>query len=194
MASLTALMRDARACVRCASVLPLGPRPVFQLHRSARLLIAAQAPGRKVHDTGVPFNDASGDRLRAWLGLPRELFYDATRVAILPMGFCFPGSGRSGDLPPRRECANTWRAPLLAQLPQLQLTLAIGRYAIAYHLPHARGPLSETVRASHTGVIDCIALPHPSPRNNGWFKHNGWFESDLLPSLRERVGRVLAAS
>jgi uracil-DNA glycosylase len=194
MASLTALMRDARACVRCASVLPLGPRPVFQLHRSARLLIAAQAPGRKVHDTGVPFNDASGDRLRAWLGLPRELFYDATRVAILPMGFCFPGSGRSGDLPPRRECANTWRAPLLAQLPQLQLTLAIGRYAIAYHLPHVRGPLSDTVRASHTSAVDCIALPHPSPRNNGWFKHNGWFESDLLPSLRERVGRVLAAS
>jgi uracil-DNA glycosylase len=193
MASLTVLMREARACVRCAPALPLGPRPVFQLHASARLLIVAQAPGRKVHDTGIPFNDASGDRLRDWLGLPREVFYDARRVAILPMGFCFPGTGVSGDLPPRRECAGTWRVPLLAQLRQVQLTLVIGRYAIAYHLPHARGSLTDTVRDWRTQAPDCIALPHPSPRNNGWFKHNPWFQSDLLPALRERVARTLAA-
>ena len=193
MASLTVLMREARACVRCAPALPLGPRPVFQLHASARLLIAAQAPGRTVHDTGIPFNDASGDRLRDWLGLPREVFYDAKRVAILPMGFCFPGAGVSGDLPPRRECASTWRAPLLAHLQHVQLTLAIGRYAVAYHLPHARGPLTDTVRAWRTHGPDRMALPHPSPRNNGWLKHNPWFESDLLPALRERVARVLAA-
>ena len=193
MASLTVLMREARACVRCAPALPHGPRPVFQLHASARLLIAAQAPGRKVHDTGMPFNDASGDRLRDWLGLPREVFYDARRVAILPMGFCFPGAAASGDLPPRRECAGTWRAPLLAQLRQVRLTLVIGRYAIAYHLPHARGSLTDTVRDWRTQAPDCIALPHPSPRNNGWFKHNPWFRSDLLPALRERVARVLAA-
>jgi len=192
MDSLTLLMRDARACTRCAGALPQAPRPVFQLHASARLLIAAQAPGRKVHDTGIPFNDASGERLRDWLGLTHEVFYDSRRVAILPMGFCFPGSGASGDLPPRRECAAAWRAPLLAHLKQLRLTLAIGRYAIAYHLPRSRGPLTDTVRAWRTHAPGCIALPHPSPRNNGWFKHNPWFESELLPALRQRVARALA--
>jgi uracil-DNA glycosylase len=191
-ASLTQLMREARACTCCAAVLPHAPRPVFQLHASARLLIAAQAPGRKVHDSGIPFNDASGERLRDWLGLTREVFYDARRVAILPMGFCFPGAGASGDLPPRRECARTWRSPLLAQLKQVRLTLAIGRYAIAYHLPQTRGPLTDTVRAGRAHGADCIALPHPSPRNNGWLKHNPWFESELLPALRQRVARALA--
>ncbi|HET9205450.1 MAG TPA: uracil-DNA glycosylase family protein [Burkholderiaceae bacterium] len=193
MASLAALMREVRACVRCAPALPLGPRPVFQLHASARLLIAAQAPGRKVHQTGIPFNDASGDRLRDWLGLSREVFYDARRVAILPMGLCFPGTGASGDLPPRRECAATWRAPLLAHLRQLHLTLVIGRHAMSYHLPDARGSLTDTVRDWRTRTPDCIALPHPSPRNNGWLQHNPWFQSELLPALRERVARVLAA-
>jgi uracil-DNA glycosylase len=190
---LTGLMRDARACTRCASDLPLGPRPVFQLHASARLLIAAQAPGRKVHDTGIAFNDASGERLRDWLGLTHEVFYDARRVAILPMGFCYPGAGASGDRPPRRECARTWRAPLLAQMKRVRLTLALGRYAIAYHLPHARGPLTDAVRAWRTHATDCIALPHPSPRNNGWLRHNPWFETELLPALRQRVAHALAA-
>ena len=185
-------MRDARRCVRCAPALPLGPKPVFQLQASARILIAAQAPSRTVHDTGIPFNDASGERLRDWLGLSREVFYDARRVALVPMGFCFPGTGASGDLPPRRECAPAWRAPLLAHLRHLRLTLAIGRYAMAYHLPHARGPLTDTVRAWRTHAPDCIALPHPSPRNNGWLAHNPWFERELLPVLRARVAQALA--
>jgi uracil-DNA glycosylase len=191
MASFTALMRDARRCVRCAPVLPLGPRPVFQLHAGARILIAAQAPSRTVHATGIPFNDASGERLRAWLGLTRDVFYDARRVAILPMGFCFPGTGSSGDLPPRPECARVWRAPLLAHLSRVRLTLAIGRHAMRYHLPHARGPLTDTVRAWRTHAPDCIALPHPSPRNNGWLAHNPWFERELLPVLRSRVAHAL---
>ena len=192
MPALTTLMRDARQCTRCAPSLPLGPRPVFQLHASARILIAAQAPSRTVHDTGIPFNDASGERLRAWLGVSREVFYDATRVALVPMGFCFPGTGRSGDLPPRRECL-AWRAPLLAHLKRLRLTLVIGRHAMAYHLPRSRGRLTDTVRAWRTLGPECIALPHPSPRNNGWLAHNPWFEAELLPELRARVTRALSA-
>jgi uracil-DNA glycosylase len=178
--------------VRCAPALPLGPRPVFQLHAAARILVAAQAPSRTVHDTGIPFNDASGERLRDWLGLARDVFYDARRVAILPMGFCYPGAGASGDLPPRRECARTWRVPLLAQLTRVRLTLVIGRHAMAWHLPQARGPLTDTVRAWRSQPSDCIALPHPSPRNNGWLAHNPWFERELLPLLRERVAQALS--
>jgi uracil-DNA glycosylase len=191
--TLNALLREVRACERCAAVLPLGPRPVFQLHASARLLIAAQAPSRTVHDTGIPFNDASGQRLRDWLGLSRELFYDARRVAILPMGFCYPGSGASGDLPPRPECARAWRAPLLAHLQRVRLTLVIGRHAMRYHLPQTRGRLSDAVRAWRTQEGACIALPHPSPRNNGWLAQHPWFERELLPELRVRVARALAA-
>jgi uracil-DNA glycosylase len=193
MTSLTALMRDARACVRCAPLLPLGTRPVFQLRASARILIAAQAPGRAVHDTGIPFNDPSGERLRRWLGLSREVFYDAQRVAILPMGFCYPGTGASGDLAPRPECAPAWRAPLLAHLKHLQLTLVIGRYALAYHLPQARASLTDNVRERRTWDATCIVLPHPSPRNNGWLKRNPWFEAEQVPALRRRVAQVLAA-
>jgi uracil-DNA glycosylase len=151
MPTLTALLTDIRACTLCV----------------ARLLIAGQAPGRKVNETGVPFNDASGERLRAWLGLSREEFYDARQVAIVPMGFCYPGTGPSGDLPPRPECAPAWRTPLLAHLKHIELTLAVGRYAQAWH------------------------LPHPSPRNNGWLKRNPWFEEELLPLLRARVQEVL---
>jgi uracil-DNA glycosylase len=193
MASLATLTRDARACVRCALALPLGPRPVFQLHAAARILIAAQAPSRTVHDTGVPFNDASGERLRGWLGLSRDVFHDARLVAILPMGFCFPGTGKSGDLPPRRECAMAWRAPLLAHLKRVRLTLVIGRHAMAYHLPQARGRLTDTVRAWRTHGPGCIPLPHPSPRNNGWLAHNPWFEADLVPVLRARVAQALTS-
>jgi uracil-DNA glycosylase len=184
-------VREARACARCAAALPLGPRPVFQLHAAARILIAAQAPSRTVHATGIPFNDASGERLRAWLGLSREVFYDARQVAILPMGFCFPGSGASGDLPPRAECAAHWRAPMLAHLKGLQLTLVIGRHALAWHLPHARGPLSDVVRGWRTHGPHCMPLPHPSPRNNGWLAQHPWFERELLPVLRARVAQAL---
>jgi uracil-DNA glycosylase len=192
MNPLTSLLADVRACTLCSAHLPLGPRPVVQVHSSARILIAGQAPGRKVHETGVPFNDASGERLRAWLGISREVFYDAKQVAILPMGFCYPGTGKSGDLPPRPECAPAWRAPLLASLKNLQLTLVIGQYAQEYHLPDAKGTLTELVQDWRDHWPRVVPLPHPSPRNNLWLKRNPWFELELLPVLRERVAHVLA--
>ena len=192
MAALPGLLTEVRACTRCAQHLPLGPRPVLQLHASARLLVAGQAPGRKVHETGLPFNDASGDRLRDWLGISRATFYDARQVAIVPMGFCFPGTGKSGDLPPRPECAPAWRAPLLSHLQQLRLTLVIGRYALAYHLPDAGASLTEGVQSWRKHWPRVVPLPHPSGRNNLWLKRNPWFEQELLPLLRTRVAQVLA--
>ena len=185
------LLAEVRACTQCASFLPLGPRPVLQIHPSARILIAGQAPGRKVHETGLPFNDASGDRLRDWLGISRETFYDATQIAILPMGFCYPGTGKSGDLPPRPECVLAWRAPLLQQLINFQLTLVIGQYALAYHLPNEKQSLTETVMGWRKHLPSIIPLPHPSPRNNIWLKRNSWFEKELLPILRARVTEAL---
>ena len=193
MSTLASLLTEVRACMLCAAHLPLGPRPIVQAQPSARILIAGQAPGRKVHDTGLPFNDASGDRLRSWLGLSREQFYDASQVAILPMGFCFPGSGKSGDLPPRPECAPAWRAAVLAQLRQLKLTLVIGQYAQAYHLPQQGASVTEVVQAWRKTWPHTVPLPHPSPRNNLWLKRNPWFEQELLPALRIRVAQVLAA-
>ena len=185
--SFLSLLTEVRACTQCASFLPLGPRPVLQIQPSARILIVGQAPGRKVHETGLPFNDASGDRLRDWLGISRETFYDATQIAILPMGFCYPGTGKSGDLPPRPECALAWRAPLLEHLKNLQLTLVIGQYALAYHLPNEKKSLTETVMGWRKHLPSIIPLPHPSPRNNIWLKRNAWFEADLIPVLRARV-------
>ncbi len=192
MAALPGLLTEVRACTRCAQHLPLGPRPVVQLQASARLLVAGQAPGRKVHETGLPFNDASGDRLRDWLGISRATFYDARQVAIVPMGFCFPGTGKSGDLPPRPECAPAWRAPLLSHLQQLRLTQVIGRYALAYHLPDAGASLTEGVQSWRKHWPRVVPLPHPSGRNNLWLKRNPWFEQELLPLLRTRVAQVLA--
>lgn len=192
MSSCASLLTEVRACTICAEHLPLGPRPIVQMHPSARILIAGQAPGRKVHETGVPFNDASGDRLRDWLGISREIFYDAEQVAILPMGFCFPGTGKSGDLPPRPECAPTWRAALLSQLKALKLTLVIGQYAQAYHLPNEAASVTETVQAWQKHWPNTLPLPHPSPRNNLWLKRNPWFEAELIPVLRARVSAVLA--
>ena len=183
-------MSEVRNCRLCAADLPLGPRPVLQYSPSARILIAGQAPGRRVHESGLPFDDASGDRLRAWMGIDRERFYDAGRIAILPMGFCYPGSTGAGDLPPRPECAATWRNALLAHLRQLELTLVIGRYAQQYQLDGAGGVTARVAawRDSWPGVVP---LPHPSPRNNRWLKSNPWFESDLLPELRARVSQIL---
>jgi uracil-DNA glycosylase len=190
--TLPSLLRDVRACTLCAAHLPLGPRPVVQVHPSARILVAGQAPGRKVHDSGVPFDDASGERLRTWMGIPREVFYDAARVAILPMGFCYPGTGTSGDLPPRPECAPAWRAGLLARLRRVQLTLVIGRHAQAWHLPEAGASLTHVVQAWRLHWPHTLPLPHPSPRNNLWLKRNPWFVTDILPALRSRVTDVLA--
>jgi len=192
MSSLASLLNEVRACVICTEQLPLGPRPVVQVHPLARILIAGQAPGRKVHETGVPFNDASGDRLRTWMGISREVFYDAKQIAILPMGFCFPGTGKSGDLPPRSECAPAWRAALLSHLRNLQLTLVIGQYAQAYHLPNEGASVTKVVQAWRKNWPHTVPLPHPSPRNNLWLKRNAWFEEELIPVLRSRVSTVLA--
>lgn len=192
MPTLASLLTEVRACTLCAEHLPLGARPIVQMHASARILIAGQAPGRKVHETGIPFNDASGDRLREWLGISREVFYDAQQVAILPMGFCFPGTGKSGDLPPRPECAPAWRKKLTSHLKNLQLTLVIGQYAQAYHLPDQATSVTEAVHAWQKNWPHTVPLPHPSPRNNLWLKRNPWFEQTLIPILRARVLAVLA--
>ncbi len=154
-------------------------------------MIAGQAPGRKVHESGLPFNDASGDRLRQWMGVSKDTFYNAKEIAILPMGFCYPGTGKSGDLPPRAECAIAWRDRLLKQLPQLQLTLVIGKYAQAYHLSQNRLSLTNTVKAGKDYWPSIVPLPHPSPRNNGWLKKNPWFEDEILPNLRKRITDIL---
>jgi uracil-DNA glycosylase len=194
MTSLPGMLKDVRACSLCGEHLPLGPRPIVQLHATSRILIAGQAPGRKVHESGVPFDDASGDRLRTWLGVSRDVFYDPKSIAILPMGFCYPGTGNAGDLPPRAECAAAWRAPLLATLKHLQLTLVVGQYALAYHLPSAAGSLTDIVRAWRDHWPSVVPLPHPSPRNNIWLKKNDWFERELVPVLQGRVAEVLGAS
>ncbi|OOG37808.1 uracil-DNA glycosylase [Rhodanobacter sp. C05] len=190
------LLSEIRACRICDVHLPLGPRPVLQASSTARLLIVSQAPGRKVHDTGIPFNDVSGDRLRTWLSIDRDTFYDASRIAIVPMGFCFPGTSRSGDLPPRPECAPTWHPRLLPLLKQVRLTLVIGQYAQGGILGVPRGTrLTDTVQAWREHLAHGhLPLPHPSPRNRLWLVRNPWFETELLPLLRERVAAVLHAA
>jgi uracil-DNA glycosylase len=185
------LLDQVRACHLCAD-LPLGPRPILQLHPEARILVASQAPGRRAHGAGIPFDDPSGDRLRDWLGLDRATFYDPRRLAVLPMGLCFPGTGKGGDLPPRPECAAAWRERLLAQLANLRLTLVIGQYALAWHLPEAKGSLTARVAAWREYGPGLLPLPHPSPRNQLWLKRNPWFEAELVPRLRERVAEALA--
>lgn len=191
--SFDSLMTRIRACRLCEAQLPLGPRPVLQASPAARLLIVSQAPGRKVHASGIPFDDPSGLRLRDWLGLDSTTFYDAHRVAIVPMGFCFPGSGKHGDLPPRPECAPAWHRPLMWQLQQVRLTLAIGQYAQAALLVNRRGrTLTDTVQAwrEHLGR-GVLPLPHPSPRNRLWLARNPWFAAELLPELRRQVAAAL---
>ena len=191
--NLPALLTDIRACTLCAEHLPLGPRPVVQASASARILIVGQAPGRKVHETGLPFNDPSGDRLRDWMGISRELFYDDSKIAIVPMGFCFPGTGKNGDQPPRPECAPAWRAPLLAHLKKVELVLVIGQYAQAWHLPEAGVNVTAIVQGWKQHWPQVLPLPHPSPRNNLWFKRNPWFAEEVLPQLRQRVAELLAS-
>ena len=187
------IVGKARACRLCAAHLPLGPRPVFQVDTKARILIAGQAPGRRVHETGIPFNDPSGERLRAWMGVDAATFYDPKKIAILPMGFCYPGTGKSGDLPPRPECAAAWREKILHELRGVTLTLVIGQYAMEWHLgPRAKVTLTDTVHAWREYQPKLWPLPHPSPRNNIWLKKNPWFEHDVLPGLRRQVKTALA--
>jgi uracil-DNA glycosylase len=189
--SLDALLTGIRACRICEAKLPLGPRPVLQAHAEARILIVGQAPGARVHASGVPWDDASGRRLRSWLDVDADTFHDATRFAIVPMGFCYPGRGKGGDNPPRPECAPLWLDRLLAQLPAIRLTLLIGRYAQQHFLGSARkSSLTDTVRAWHDYGPAILPLPHPSPRNQAWIKRNPWFELDVVPELRARVSRL----
>ena len=192
-ATLPDLLDEIRACCVCEPALPLGARPVLIADARARILVAGQAPGTRVHATGIPWNDASGKRLREWLGLAPEVFYDPARVAIVPMGFCYPGTGKSGDLPPRTECRRLWHDRIFGLLPRLELRIVIGQYAQAYHLAgRTRACLTETVAAWREFAPALYPLPHPSPRNQMWLKRNPWFAAELLPDLREAVQRVLA--
>ena len=189
--SLTRLLRDVEACTICEEHLEHGVRPVVRARPGARVLIAGQAPGRRVHETGIPFNDPSGDRLRDWMGVTRDEFYDARKIAIVPMGFCFPGTGKGGDLPPRKECAEAWRAPLLERLPKVELTLVIGRYAHEWHLDDPPKTVTATVQAWRDWAPEAIPLPHPSPRNIRWLAKNRWFEEEVLPVVKERVRELI---
>jgi uracil-DNA glycosylase len=191
---LDRLLSDVRDCQICSEALPLGPRPVVRAKRSARVLIIGQAPGTKVHESGVPWEDRSGDRLREWLSIDKETFYDDGKFAIVPMGFCYPGREKSGgDKPPRPECAPEWHPKILPALPGIQLTLLVGSYAQAYYLGKSRGrTMTETVENWRTYLPQYLPTPHPSWRTTGWAKKNLWFETDLLPELRNRVTRALA--
>ncbi len=191
--SLAALSDAARACRECQARLPLGPRPIFQVHRCARVLVASQAPGRIAHESGVPFLDASGRRLREWIGLDEREFYDPRNIAILPMGLCYPGRGSGGDLPPRPECAPLWREAFMASMREIRLTLVIGTHAQRWHLEREAGAtIAERSRKWLDGGGDRVPLPHPSPRNNVWLARHPWFESEFVPKLREVVHRALA--
>lgn len=189
---LDELLAAVRACRVCEAHLPLGPRPVVQMGAAARILIIGQAPGARVHASGIPWDDRSGERLREWMGIDSRSFYDPDCVALVPMGLCYPGRGASGDLPPRKECAPLWHDRLLAQARCVELTLLVGHYALAQGL-HGSGPSSVTAttrnwRLQAPGVVP---LPHPSPRNGAWFKANPWFEAELVPELRRRVRLLL---
>ena len=192
MSELPILLEEIRQCRECEQHLPLGPRPVLQVSADARILIIGQAPGRRVHDSGVPWEDASGDRLRTWMGIERSQFYDASLVALVPMGFCYPGTGDSGDLPPRKECAELWHESLLAHLSKIRLTLLIGNYALKHRLPDAKGvSLTTTVQSWQDYAPAIFPLPHPSPRNNRWLKKNPWFDEELLPVLQSETKSIL---
>jgi uracil-DNA glycosylase len=188
--TLAHAITDALACRRCEPALPLGARPVFRVSDTARVLICSQAPGTKVHSTGLPFNDASGDRLRGWLQMDRDLFYDQTRVAIVPMGLCYPGRlPNGGDAPPRPECAPLWLDRFIRLMPQIRLTLLVGSYALRHRL--GKGPMTERVRSFRTLGPAIVPLPHPSWRTGGWERRNPWFAEDLLPALRQAVATAL---
>jgi len=188
------LLRQINQCELCQAELPLGANPVVRASASAKILIIGQAPGTRVHATGIPWNDASGRRLRQWLNLSDEAFYDSRNIAIMPMGFCYPGKGRSGDLPPRPECAPKWHPALLEQRPQLKLTLLIGQYAQNYYLDDRFRTLTDRVQHWQEAPEGIIPLPHPSPRNQIWLKRNAWFEELLVPELQKQVAAVLTTT
>lgn len=189
------LLKEIRSCDACIKELPLGPRPVLNFHSESKIIIAGQAPGTKVHNSGLPWNDASGERLREWLSISNEDFYDVTRYSIIPMGYCYPGKGKSGDLPPRQECRDLWLDKILSQLPNVKLVIAIGQYAQSYYVKNPGNNLTETVKNWQAYIksndpYPVFPLPHPSPRNNIWLKKNPWFEKELIPELRKTVQKL----
>lgn len=186
------LKNEISECRICQDFLPAGPNPVVQINPMAKILVAGQAPGIKVHQSNIPFNDASGDRLRTWMDIGPEVFYDDSKIAILPMGFCYPGKGKSGDLPPRKECAIHWRSKVLEQLRNIELTLVIGQYAAKWHFPELNHlNLTDTVKQVCATQSDKLVLPHPSPRNFAWFKRNPWFEEEVVPNIQRKVKMIL---
>ncbi len=190
--SLAGLHTEIARCTVCAKDLPLGPRPVFRVSPTARILVIGQAPGRLVHASGVPWDDPSGKRLRQWMQLEDGVLYDSVQVGIMPMGFCYPGTGKSGDLPPRPECAPLWHEVLLAKMPAIELTLLIGQYAQNYYLQdRCKKTLTETVQTWREYAPTHLPLPHPSPRNNLWLKRNPWFEREVVPHLQDRIHSIL---
>lgn len=188
---LEPLLKEIRACKVCEPSLPLGANPVIQASRSAKLLIIGQAPGTRVHETSIPWNDPSGNRLREWLALDKETFYDPNKIAIMPMGLCYPGKGKSGDLPPRKECAPLWHQRVLEQLPNIGMTLLIGQYAQNYYLSDKPKTLTETVQQWQRWAPNYLPLPHPSPRNTLWLKKNPWLEAEVVPFIRGYVHQQL---
>ncbi|MBT8297298.1 MAG: uracil-DNA glycosylase family protein [Maribacter sp.] len=189
------LLSEIRGCEVCKKELPLGPRPIIAAHPESKIVIIGQAPGTKVHTTGIPWDDPSGRQLRKWLGVTDAIFYDATKIALIPMGFCYPGKGKSGDLPPRTECAPLWHEPLLDTMPHLELVLLIGRYAQNYYLgKKAKNTLTETVASYETYLPRFLPLPHPSPRNRFWLKKNPWFRERVVPELQLRVTTILISA
>lgn len=188
---ISSVLSAARVCTLCTS-LPLGPNPIFQLNPEAKILIAGQAPGRKTHHKGIPFDDPSGNCLREWMGIDRDTFYNESAIAILPMAFCYPGTGKSGDLPPPTQCAELWRTQMLGLLPNIELTLIIGQYALDWHLgDKQQRTLTETVSQWQDYWPELLPMPHPSPRNNRWLKNNPWFSRDVLPKLKKQVTSLL---
>ncbi|MEQ9290552.1 MAG: uracil-DNA glycosylase family protein [Cyclobacteriaceae bacterium] len=185
------LLTEIRSCRICEQSLPLGPNPIVQFSENSRILVVGQAPGTRVHKTGIPWNDPSGNNLRKWMDIDSEVFYDTSKIAIVPMGFCYPGKGKSGDLPPRTECAEAWHQKVLDHLPNLELTLLIGQYAQNYYLKGRLGTLTETVQNWKAYQPRFFPLPHPSPRNNIWMRKNPWFGEEVLPQLQKSVRSVL---
>lgn len=188
MSDFQTLISSVKSCNMCEEHLPLGPKPVFSIHPESKILLIGQAPGTKVHATGIPWNDPSGDELRRWLAVDRDIFYNPEIFGIMPMGFCYPGRGKGGDLPPRPECATTWHDRLLASMPKVKLILLVGSFAQRYYLgERMKLNLTETVRQAKEYLPEYFPLVHPSPRNRLWMKKNPWFEADILPVLREKI-------